>query len=130
MNVRLVLASSSTSRRMMLEAAGVSITIAMPSIDEDVVKSLLIDGGNDAYVIAEELAKIGERSRFIRRDRRTAHQRFENGKGIDLGGTGHGRQLSCKQDARPQWPGAFASSKPRFTQRGDRARADWDPWCP
>lgn len=57
MSVRLVLASSSVSRRMMLETAGVPITVAVPSIDEDAVKSLLVDGGNDAYAIAEELAQ-------------------------------------------------------------------------
>ena len=57
MSTPLVLASSSMSRRMMLEAAGVPFTVAMPSIDEDVLKSLLIDGGNDPYGIAEELAK-------------------------------------------------------------------------
>src|SRR5256885_2088940 len=57
MSRRLVLASSSMSRRMMLEAAGVPITVAVPAIDEDVVKSLLIDGGNDAHAIAEELAQ-------------------------------------------------------------------------
>jgi septum formation protein len=42
---------------MILEDAGVPITVAMPSIDEDVVKSLLTDGGNDAHAIAEELAQ-------------------------------------------------------------------------
>jgi len=41
----------------MLEAAGVPFTVAMPSIDEDVLKSLLIDGGSDPYGIAEELAQ-------------------------------------------------------------------------
>ena len=55
-------------------------------------------------MIAQKLAEISERPRFIRRDRRTADQSFENGERIDLGGTGHGDELSRKQDARPQWP--------------------------
>jgi len=41
----------------MLEAAGVPFTIAVPSIDEDVIKSLLTDGGSDGYRIADELAQ-------------------------------------------------------------------------
>ena len=57
MSGALVLASSSTSRRTMLEAAGVPFTVVSPSIDEDLVKSLLIDGGADPHAIAEELAQ-------------------------------------------------------------------------
>src|SRR5205823_9486643 len=57
MSGALVLASSSTSRRTMLEAAGVPFTVISPSIDEDLVKSLLIDGGADPHAIAEELAQ-------------------------------------------------------------------------
>ena len=57
MSVQFVLASSSASRRTMLEAAGVPFTIAVPSIDEDVIKSLLTDGGSDGYRIADELAQ-------------------------------------------------------------------------
>jgi len=57
MSIPLVLASSSVSRRMMLEAAGVPFTLAMPSIDEDVMKALLLDGGSDRYLITEELAQ-------------------------------------------------------------------------
>lgn len=57
MSVQLVLASSSASRRIMLEAAGVPFTVAVPNIDEDAIKSLLTDGGNDGYRIADELAQ-------------------------------------------------------------------------
>ncbi len=57
MNSAFVLASSSASRRMMLEAAGVSVTVAVPSLDEELLKSLLIDAGKDAYGIAQELAE-------------------------------------------------------------------------
>src|SRR5437764_14523599 len=56
-SVQFVLASSSASRRTMLEAAGVPFTIAVPSIEEDVIKSLLTDGGSDGYRIADELAQ-------------------------------------------------------------------------
>jgi septum formation protein len=41
---------------MMLEAAGVPFTVAVPNIDEDAIKSLLMDGGNDGYQIAGQLA--------------------------------------------------------------------------
>lgn len=57
MSVPFVLASSSVSRRMMLEAAGVPFTVSVPAIDEDAIKSLLMDGSNDAYQIAGELAQ-------------------------------------------------------------------------
>ena len=57
MSVSLVLASSSVSRRIMLEAAGVPFSVAVPNIDEEAMKSLLSDGGNDWYRIADELAQ-------------------------------------------------------------------------
>lgn len=57
MNTPLILASSSRSRRVMLESAGVSFTVAVPPIDESVLKSLLNDSGSDAYRVAEELAQ-------------------------------------------------------------------------
>lgn len=57
MSVPFVLASSSVSRRMMLEAAGVPFTVSVPTIDEDAIKSLLMDGSNDADQIAGELAQ-------------------------------------------------------------------------
>jgi septum formation protein len=41
----------------MLEAAGVPFTVAVPNIDEEAMKSLLSDGGNDGYRIADELAQ-------------------------------------------------------------------------
>jgi len=56
-SVPLVLASSSTSRRIILEAAGVPFTVAVPNIDEDAIRSLLTDGSNDGYRIADELAQ-------------------------------------------------------------------------
>jgi septum formation protein len=56
-SVSFVLASSSVSRRIMLEAAGVPFSVAVPNIDEKVMKSLLSDGGNDWYRIADELAQ-------------------------------------------------------------------------
>jgi nucleoside triphosphate pyrophosphatase len=52
----LVLASSSASRRMMLESAGVPFTVAVPAVDEDLLKALLSDAGKDGDGIAQELA--------------------------------------------------------------------------
>jgi septum formation protein len=52
----LVLASSSASRRMMLESAGVPFTVAVPTVDEDLLKALLSDAGKDGDGIAQELA--------------------------------------------------------------------------
>jgi nucleoside triphosphate pyrophosphatase len=57
MSVPLVLASSSVSRRIMLEAAGVPFMVAVPNIDEDAIKSLLTGSGGDGYQIADELAQ-------------------------------------------------------------------------
>jgi septum formation protein len=52
----LVLASSSASRRTMLESAGVLFTVAVPAVDEDLLKALLSDAGKDGDGIAQELA--------------------------------------------------------------------------
>lgn len=56
MSVPLILASSSRSRRMMLESAGVAFSVTVPLIDESVLKSVLLDGGSDPRRVAEELA--------------------------------------------------------------------------
>src|SRR5579863_6764249 len=57
LSMDLVLASSSAGRRMMLEAAGVPFTVTVPSVDEDILKSLLLDAGKDEYALAGELAQ-------------------------------------------------------------------------
>ena len=57
MSVSLILASSSRSRRMMLESAGVPFTVTVAPIDEPALKSVLLDSGSDAHRIAEELAQ-------------------------------------------------------------------------
>lgn len=57
MTVPLILASSSRSRRIMLESAGVAFTVAVPPIDEALLKSVLVDSGSDGFRIAEELAQ-------------------------------------------------------------------------
>jgi septum formation protein len=57
MSVPLILASSSRSRRMMLESAGVRFGVTVPAIDEEMLKSVLLDSGSDGYRIAEELAQ-------------------------------------------------------------------------
>jgi septum formation protein len=56
-DVPLILASSSSSRRMMLEAAGVSFTVVAPNVDEDLMKRVLAGGGADAGVVADTLAE-------------------------------------------------------------------------
>ena len=57
MTTELVLASASVSRRAMLEAAGVPFTVAVPAMDEEVLKSLLCDSGTNADALAGELAE-------------------------------------------------------------------------
>lgn len=57
MSVSLILASSSRSRRIMLESAGVTFGVTVPAIDEAILKSVLLDSGSDGYRIAEELAQ-------------------------------------------------------------------------
>ncbi len=57
MTAQFVLASASASRRAILESAGVPFSVSVPSIDEEVLKSLLIDSGKDASDIAGELAE-------------------------------------------------------------------------
>ena len=41
----------------MLESAGVGFTVAVPPIDEAVLKSILLDSGSNEFRIAEELAQ-------------------------------------------------------------------------
>jgi nucleoside triphosphate pyrophosphatase len=53
----LILASASTSRRTMLEAAGVSFTVVAPNVDEELMKSMLAGGGADGARIADALAE-------------------------------------------------------------------------
>lgn len=57
MSVPLILASSSRSRRIMLESAGVTFGVTVPAIDEAILKSVLLDSGSDGHRIAEELAQ-------------------------------------------------------------------------
>jgi septum formation protein len=56
-NTPLVLASSSASRRVMLEAAGVAFTVVTPGVDEDVIKHKLRAEGADGPKIAHTLAE-------------------------------------------------------------------------
>jgi len=53
----LVLASTSTSRRAMLESAGVTFTVVAPNVDEDLMKSMLTGGGGDGVTVADALAE-------------------------------------------------------------------------
>jgi septum formation protein len=56
-DIPLILASTSSSRRMMLEAAGVPFTIVAPNVDEGAMKDRLTGEGADAGVVADGLAE-------------------------------------------------------------------------
>lgn len=56
-DAQIVLASTSASRRSMLEAAGVSFTIDAPHVDEDLIKDLLTGSGANGSRIADALAE-------------------------------------------------------------------------
>lgn len=55
--VPLILASSSSSRRMMLEAAGVPFTVVAPNVDEDALKEVLEAKCAGAGDVADALAE-------------------------------------------------------------------------
>jgi septum formation protein len=55
--VPIILASTSTSRRMMLEAAGLVFTVVAPNVDEELMRDLLTGNGADTYTIAHALAE-------------------------------------------------------------------------
>jgi septum formation protein len=57
MSVEIVLASTSTSRRAMFEAAGLAFTTVAPNVDEGQVRGLLEDAGAYPQAIAEALAE-------------------------------------------------------------------------
>jgi septum formation protein len=57
MTPEIVLASTSSSRRAMLEAAGLIFTIVAPNVDEEQVRGLLQDSGAYPQTIAEALAE-------------------------------------------------------------------------
>jgi septum formation protein len=56
-DVPFILASSSSSRRMMLEAAGVPFTVVAPNVDEDAMKDILTAKGAEGGAIADALAE-------------------------------------------------------------------------
>jgi len=56
-NPSLILASSSTSRRVMLEAAGIAFSVVAPGVDEDAIKDRLSAEGADGATIAHTLAE-------------------------------------------------------------------------
>jgi septum formation protein len=56
-NIELILASTSTSRRSMLEAAGVAMSVMAPNVDEELMRAMLTRGGADAAGIADALAE-------------------------------------------------------------------------
>ena len=57
MEVPIILASTSSSRRMMLEAAGLRFTVAAPNVDEQLMRDLLSGNGADTYTVAHALAE-------------------------------------------------------------------------
>src|ERR1700704_5765750 len=56
-NIEIVLASVSSSRRAMLEAAGLTFTTVAPNVDEDVIKDMLTESCAAAPKIADALAE-------------------------------------------------------------------------
>ena len=56
-DIEIVLASASSSRRIMMEAAGVTFTIVAPNVDEDLMKDMLTGGGASGIRIADALAE-------------------------------------------------------------------------
>jgi septum formation protein len=56
-DIRIVLASTSSSRRTMLEAAGLAFTIVAPNVDEDLLKDRLVVNGANGSRIADALAE-------------------------------------------------------------------------
>jgi septum formation protein len=56
-NTKFILASTSTSRRSMLEAAGVAMSVIAPNVDEELLRARLTGGGADAKTIADALAE-------------------------------------------------------------------------
>ena len=56
-DAQIVLASTSASRRSMLEAAGVTFTIDAPNVDEDFIKDLLTGSGASGSRIADALGE-------------------------------------------------------------------------
>jgi septum formation protein len=52
-----LLASSSASRRVMLESAGVTFTVVAPDVNEDAIKQRLVAEGSDGATIAHSLAE-------------------------------------------------------------------------
>ena len=56
--MRLILASRSSARRAMLEAAGVPFETAAAELDEDAAKAGLESAGFDPRAVAEELAQL------------------------------------------------------------------------
>ena len=55
--VPIILASTSTSRRMMLEAAGLPFTVVAPNVDEQLMRDRLTGDGADSYAVAHALAE-------------------------------------------------------------------------
>src|SRR5258705_4158826 len=51
--IEIVLASTSSSRRTMLEEAGVTFTVVAPNVDEELMKDMLKGGGAGGITIAD-----------------------------------------------------------------------------
>ncbi len=61
-DLTVVLASASPTRRHLLEAAGVALTVAPARVDEDEIKLSMIAEGADGAAIAEALAELKART--------------------------------------------------------------------
>ena len=57
MSATLILASTSASRRMMLETAGIAFTVVAPNVDEELMKDMLTGSGSEPAKIAGALAQ-------------------------------------------------------------------------
>jgi septum formation protein len=53
----LILASTSMSRRIMLEMAGIDFTVMAPNVDEELMKDMLTGGGAEGGTVAQALAE-------------------------------------------------------------------------
>jgi septum formation protein len=56
-DTQIVLASTSSSRRTMLESAGVTFTVVAPNVNEELMKDMLKGGGAGGMRIADALAE-------------------------------------------------------------------------
>ena len=121
MTTKLLLASSSQSRRAQLEAAGVPFETVPCGLDEEPVKRVMRAQAASARAVAELLAE--EKALAVSRHRpgcpqttRFAFRDYGGGR-VDLC-----PPARCTDPARPHQPGSCARSRISGPRRGDRLR--------